>query len=231
MILALELSGPISTVALASASGVLERDFSGERGRALIAEVDALVREADIDKHAIRGILVGRGPGSYTGLRIACAAARTLGHALGIPVGGVGSFPAAALNAPVGSQVHIVLDAYRGEIYHAVYKRTEDGVEEKQSPRLLATPDLRGALGSEAIILGDPELTPGGADHLADLVAPRAKSLIQLALAQGVEWDGSGVETLGDPTPLYLRAAAFRPAAIQERGALSPPSKTDGAPS
>jgi len=213
MILALELSGPSSTVALGSPSGVLERDFSGERGRALIAEVDALVQEAGMDKVAIRGILVGRGPGSYTGLRIACAAARTLGHALGIPVGGVGSFPAAALDAPVGSQVHIVLDAYRGEVYHAVYARSEGGVEERQGPRLLARPDLEGALPPEASILGDPELTPEGAHHFADLVAPRATGLIQLALEQGVEWDGQGVEDLGDPTPLYLRAAAFRPAA------------------
>ena len=212
MILALELSGPSSTVALGSASGVLERDFSGERGRTLIAEVDALVQGADIDKVAIRGILVGRGPGSYTGLRIACAAARTLGHALKIPVGGMGSFPAAALDAPVGSQVHIVLDAYRGEVYHAVYVRSEGGVEERQSPRLLAISELGGALAPEANILGDPELTPDGAYHIATLVAPRAKCLIQLALEQGVEWDGRGVEDLGDPTPLYLRAAAFRPA-------------------
>ena len=213
MILALELSGPSSTVALGSASGVLERDFSGGRGRALIAEVDALVQETGIDKVAIRGILVGRGPGSYTGLRIACAAARTLGHALGIPVGGVGSFPAAALDAPAGSPVHIVLDAYRGEVYHAVYARSESGVEERQKPRLLSTPDLGEVLEPGVNILGDPELTPRGAHHIANLVAPRAKGLIQLALGQGVEWDGQGVEDLDDPTPLYLRAAAFRPAA------------------
>ena len=92
-LLGLELSPDPCSLALLREDGQLAtRQFGGERGRALLHEIDGLMREAGTERAELRGIVVGIGPGSYTGLRIACTAARSLAYALEIPVGGISSF-------------------------------------------------------------------------------------------------------------------------------------------
>jgi tRNA threonylcarbamoyl adenosine modification protein YeaZ len=83
----------------------------GARGRAaragdLLAAVDALVD----DPHALDGIVVGRGPGSFTSIRIGLAIARSLALTLDIPVAGASTLDAYSGGTPV-------LDARRGEIF------------------------------------------------------------------------------------------------------------------
>ena len=83
----------------------------GTRGRAaragdLLAAVDLLVD----DPHEIDGIVVGRGPGSFTSIRIGLAMARSLALTLGIPVAGASTLDAYDAGVPV-------LDARRGEIF------------------------------------------------------------------------------------------------------------------
>jgi len=83
----------------------------GRRGRAaragdLLVAVDGLVD----DPRAIEGIVVGRGPGSFTSIRIGLAMARTLALALDVPVAGASTLDAFASGTPV-------LDARRGEVF------------------------------------------------------------------------------------------------------------------
>jgi tRNA threonylcarbamoyladenosine biosynthesis protein TsaB len=83
----------------------------GLRGRAeragdLLQAIDRLVP----DPAALEGIVVGRGPGSFTSIRIGLATARTLALALGVPVAG-----ASTLDAYVGATP--VIDARRGEVF------------------------------------------------------------------------------------------------------------------
>jgi tRNA threonylcarbamoyladenosine biosynthesis protein TsaB len=83
----------------------------GRRGRAaragdLLVAVDGLVD----DPSAIEGIVVGRGPGSFTSIRIGLAMARTLALALDVPVAGASTLEAFATGTPV-------LDARRGEVF------------------------------------------------------------------------------------------------------------------
>lgn len=83
----------------------------GRRGRAaragdLLVAVDGLVD----DPSAIEGIVVGRGPGSFTSIRIGLAMARTLALALDVPVAGASTLEAFAAGTPV-------LDARRGEVF------------------------------------------------------------------------------------------------------------------
>ena len=137
-LLAIELSGPQATVALRHAGRTLEHDFTARRGRALVPAVAELLAEAGVERNELRAVLCGTGPGSYTGLRIAAAAAHALGFALGIPAAGVPSLHAAALQAPDGSPVHLLLDAFRGEVYHAELVPHADGVEERSAPRVVA---------------------------------------------------------------------------------------------
>jgi tRNA threonylcarbamoyladenosine biosynthesis protein TsaB len=72
----------------------------------LLAEIDRLVD----DPSAIDGIVVGRGPGSFTSIRIGLAIARTLSLALNVPVAGASTLDAFATGTPV-------LDARRGEVF------------------------------------------------------------------------------------------------------------------
>lgn len=211
-LLAIELSGAVSTVALALPGGAIrERTFGGERGRALMAEVDALLSEADLSARGLRAVVVGTGPGSYTGLRIACAAARTLAFALGVAAGGIGSLEVAALAGPDGRELHLLVDAFRREVYHACYRRAGAEVIELIPPRILARSAAARALPPGALLLGDPALladpaadeadtAPLAIELLAPAVEPRARALARLALLRGpAAWRPA--------EPLYLRAA------------------------
>lgn len=77
-----------------------------ERAGDVLAAIDGLVP----DPHALTGIVVGRGPGSFTSIRIGLAVARTLSLALGVPVAGATTLDAYAQGTPV-------LDAKRGEVF------------------------------------------------------------------------------------------------------------------
>ncbi len=77
-----------------------------ERAGDLLLAVDGLVD----DPGAIEGIVVGRGPGSFTSIRIGLAMARTLALALDVPVAGASTLAAFASGTPV-------LDARRGEVF------------------------------------------------------------------------------------------------------------------
>jgi tRNA threonylcarbamoyladenosine biosynthesis protein TsaB len=212
-LLAFELSGPTCTAALVHGAGLMtEAEFSGARGRALLSETDALLRAAGLRRADLRGVVVGTGPGSYTGLRIACAAASALGYALAIPCGGLGSLPAAALAAPAGTELHLLVDAFRGEVYHAAYRRTPAGLEELVAPQLLRRDEVAAAVPRNAFLAGDAQLCPHPTQALGAQVEPRATRLLELALLRGARLDGIGVAELGAPLPLYLRPAAFRPA-------------------
>jgi tRNA threonylcarbamoyladenosine biosynthesis protein TsaB len=77
-----------------------------ERAGDVLAAIDRLVP----DPRALEGIVVGRGPGSFTSIRIGLAVARTLSLALGVPVAGATTLDAYADGTPI-------LDAKRGEVF------------------------------------------------------------------------------------------------------------------
>lgn len=214
-LLAFELSPNPCSLAVLTEDGKLHaREFSGERGRALLHELDLLLREADVERSALAGILVGIGPGSYTGLRIACTAARTCSYALDIPCAGLGSFEAAiARHAQQhelwNQEIHVLLDAYRGEVYHGTGIFDGEQVQLTLAPRVIALEKLP-SLASNQAILCDARLDEKLADWQPHRYLPHASELLQLARARGVGFDGSGFDALPQPEPLYLRAAAFR---------------------
>ncbi len=210
-LLAFELAGSQCSVALErDGAPATERTFAAAAGRGLISEADALLRAAGCARADLRGVIAGTGPGSYTGLRIACAAARALADALGIPAGGVCSFEAAALLAPVGADVHVLLDAFRGEVYHARYARTAADVRILTAPRVLSPAEAAAAVPPGALVIGDARFAAADVEVLAPAAAPPAALLLARARQRGARHDGAGVAALGPAEPLYLRPAAFR---------------------
>lgn len=123
-ILALDTSTEYCSVALWQDGGVDARDaMAGQaHSQMLLPMVDELLRRHGLRLKNLDGIAFGRGPGSFTGLRIACGVTQGLALGAALPVVGVSTLLALA-EAARSEQAVCCLDARMGEIYHAAYSR------------------------------------------------------------------------------------------------------------
>ena len=112
---------------LASQSETVGRDHA----RRLPAALSALFAEAGLTPRDLRGVGVGVGPGSYTGLRVGVAAAKGIAQGLGVPLRGESTL--AAMAAGVLSEAEpcgvVALDARRGNVYAGVFRWHPDELE------------------------------------------------------------------------------------------------------
>ena len=114
LILAFDTATDRATSALVGDGEVLGERVS--RASTLLADIDALVRQAGAHPRDVGGLAIGIGPGSFTGIRIGLAAARGLALALDVPAAGVSTLDALAAGAP-GAMA--VIDAKRQEVFVA----------------------------------------------------------------------------------------------------------------
>ena len=112
LILAFDTATDIATCALLS-DGVSLGE-STTRPQALLAEVDRILGAVGVSPAELTGIVVGTGPGSFTGTRIGLSVARGLSLSLDLPVAGVSTLDALAAAAP---GAYPVIDARRGEVF------------------------------------------------------------------------------------------------------------------
>lgn len=208
-VLAFELSGKVCTAALGSETTIEQHDFSASRGRGLMQAADLLLQNAQAKRNQIGAVLVGVGPGSYTGLRIACSAAAALAMALEIPTFGMNSFEAAVFAQRHNGPLHLLLDAYRNEVYHACFERKDNTLEIVQQARVISREDAAACVDSTQSYLGDSRFAGHGATLIGDSETS-AKALLELAFVRGLTTSGNGMPNALPATPLYLRPAAFR---------------------
>ncbi|MEJ2540606.1 MAG: tRNA (adenosine(37)-N6)-threonylcarbamoyltransferase complex dimerization subunit type 1 TsaB [Gemmatimonadota bacterium] len=100
VLVALETSGPVASVGVSRNGRVLGRDFLLERDRhaaGLLPALDGILDRVRVSRSEITGVVVGTGPGSFTGIRVAAAAGKGISHALGLPLVGISSLTAAVL--------------------------------------------------------------------------------------------------------------------------------------
>lgn len=123
-ILALETSTEYCSVALWQDGNVVNRcELVGQRHSELLMGIlDSLLHEAGVRLKELDGIAFGAGPGSFTGVRIACGVTQGLALGANLPVVGVCTLQALA-QAAGHHKVITALDARMGEIYHAVYEK------------------------------------------------------------------------------------------------------------
>ena len=131
-LLAIETATECCSVALLCGERIVARSELAPRRHAelLLPMCDQVLAEAGLARRALDALAVGRGPGAFTGMRLAVSAAQGIALALDIPIVPVSSLAALAMQAPGdGADVLAVIDARMGEIYAGVFRRTPDRVE------------------------------------------------------------------------------------------------------
>ena len=136
IVLGLDTTGDTGSVAVwrTRAGLVAERSFEGPRAHSvrLPGELLACLHDADLRLEDVDAFGVATGPGSLTGLRVGIATVQGLAFALDRPVVGVSALEATARLAARRTATTTVLagawnDAFRGEVFAALYARSEDG--------------------------------------------------------------------------------------------------------
>jgi tRNA threonylcarbamoyladenosine biosynthesis protein TsaB len=131
-LLALETATECCSVALMADDRVIVRSELAPRRHAdlLLPMCDEVLGEAGIARSDLDFVAVGRGPGAFTGVRLAVSAAQGIALALGIPVLPVSSLAALAMQAPDnGAEILAVIDARMGEVYAGRFRRVDARVE------------------------------------------------------------------------------------------------------
>ena len=106
----------------------------------LIPRIDALLARAGIVREDIACVVCGRGPGSFTGVRIAMATAKGIASALEVGLVGVSSLDAVAWGvweAGERGEVAVVADAMRKEVYPVRYRVRDDGAQRLEADRVV----------------------------------------------------------------------------------------------
>lgn len=129
--LILETSGRVGKVGLARGGSVVRAvnlDDTRRHARDLAATVAEVLKAEGLAPTELTGVMVGRGPGSYTGLRVGLMSAKALAYATGCKLVAVDAFAAIARQAPPGAQkLWVIADALQGQIYLQRFTRTGDG--------------------------------------------------------------------------------------------------------
>jgi tRNA threonylcarbamoyladenosine biosynthesis protein TsaB len=210
-VLAFDSAGPGCSAAVWRDGDILSRRSAPmERGQAehLVPMIAAVLEEAGIPATRLDLIAVTTGPGAFTGLRIALAAARGLALASDVPVMGITSFAAVAAQVPVaerqGRRLVVALESKRAEFYLQAFGADGEPVGESA---LVAPIDCGRWLGDTPLLLaGD------AAERLAAVLPERA---LARASSPGIP-DAAVIARLAaatwrpglrppPPRPLYLR--------------------------
>ena len=128
-LLAIETATEACSIAVLVDGAVIERFEIAPRRHTELALpwAEALLAEAGIAKSQLDAIAVGRGPGAFTGVRLAIALAQGIALALDRPLLPVSTLAALAMRA-TGERILAAIDARMGEIYIASFRRDGDGL-------------------------------------------------------------------------------------------------------
>lgn len=222
-LLAIDTATEACSAALLIGETVITRYEEPVRGHAerILPMVDAVLSEAGVSLEQLDAIAVGRGPGAFTGVRIAIGVAQGLAFGIDKPVLPVSDLAALAQRA-VGEHGarHVVacIDARMNEVYWGQFTRAADGLvvpssmEQVSAPAAVALPTepvWSGAgTGWSLASLSGRVADIAGVSILADLL-PRAAELARLAARDFRLGKGVAAEML---QPVYLRDQVARPA-------------------
>jgi tRNA threonylcarbamoyladenosine biosynthesis protein TsaB len=218
-LLALDTSSVACSVALRIEDRVVDRheERPREHTRILLPMVRELLDEAGLSVNDLEGIVLGNGPGSFIGMRIAASVAQGLAFGAGLKVVPVSSLAAVAAEEFATSdarEAYVAQDARMGEVYLGAYERGDAGVPVPLAAERLhdqgpieeadtATAERRVAAG--AGWRRYPELLAVNRQRfsrLSEVAHPRARHLFPLVAAADI--GGQGIDPK-EIVPAYLR--------------------------
>ena len=214
-LLAIDSATTRVVVALGTTAGALveavEWPAGYRHGETLLPAIAGLLGRLAIDRTSIAGIVVGTGPGAFTGLRVGIATAKGLAHALGVPIVGVSTADALLADAP--ADAWLLLPA--GPADRLVVRRGDTALllpageepdevlegllvaidlPERAPAAALARGELaRARLGAALVAHGAARLAEGDGDDIAAVVPE------YVTLPRGVRAGGGEIEWSRDP--------------------------------
>lgn len=223
-LLALDTATESCSAALLIGDRLLTREAELARGHAerILPMVDELLGEAGIGLRGLDAIAFGRGPGSFTGVRLAAGIAQGLAYGAGLGVVAISDLSALAqrgLDEDSGvTRILVCNDARMREVYWGCFERNTDGLARASSPERVGPaqsvhlpPEWTGAagLGRGFVVYPALRALAGVEVHEAwDQLLPRAAEVARLAVPQVTAGQ------LLDPqaaVPVYLRDDVARP--------------------
>jgi tRNA threonylcarbamoyladenosine biosynthesis protein TsaB len=215
-ILALDTSTELCSVALSIDGAMLSHEVvaGNSHSELLLPMIDDLLAEAGWRLQDLDGLAYGRGPGSFTGLRIGCGVAQGLAFGADLPVVGVVTLAAIAeeVHDSMGegdrpTDVLACIDARMHEVYAAAYRCHAGTLVELLPPTVLRPGAL--VLPEAAIWIGAgngfatyPDLLQGQLAEVRPDIHPRARAVARLALARFAAGEAGPAESA---EPLYIR--------------------------
>lgn len=213
LLLAFDTATPAVTVAAHDGDHVLATSTTTDarrHGELLAPAIAAVLVKADAEPADVTDVVVGVGPGPFTGLRVGLVTAAAWGSARGVPVHGVCTLDVLAYGSGLTGPFAVTTDARRREVYWARY---DDRDTRRVGPCVDRPEDIAAELADLTVVGAGAELYPERFPHRAAPAHPDGAVLAELA-ATRLRAGGVG---LLPPTPLYLR----RPDAV-EPGARKP---------
>jgi tRNA threonylcarbamoyladenosine biosynthesis protein TsaB len=225
-LLMLETSGRRSLVAVAAGArvlGVRVLDEARRNARDLAPAVAALLDEQGWAARQLDAVIVSRGPGSYTGLRVGVMSAKTLAYATGCGLVAVDTFAVLARQSPPECpRVDVLADAQQDRVYIQPFARLEEGWQPTGELAIRRFADWLAGRSPDAWV-GGPGLLkwrgqlPAGVPCVPEAAwQPGVEGLLEVGLAR---WRAGERDDPFALEPLYLRASS---AEEQWRGRPSP---------
>jgi len=211
-LLAFETATEACSVALWIDGSIIERFELAPRRHAEVSLpwAEQLLDEAGIRRSQLDGIAVGRGPGAFTGVRLAMALAQGIAMALDKPVVAVSTLAALAMQSPAARTL-AAIDARMGEIYLGAFERHGDvqlatTVETVVRPDAVLVPDGNSWVGvGTGFAAADGALVTYLSDRLSSIDAaalPHAADVARLAAAAFLRGEAVAADRI---EPAYLR--------------------------
>jgi tRNA threonylcarbamoyladenosine biosynthesis protein TsaB len=216
-LLALDTSSVACSVALQIGDDVVERheEQPREHTRLLMPMIESLLTDAGVALSDFDAIVLGNGPGSFIGMRIAASVAQGLAFGASlqiVPVSSMAAVAARVIAEQDADEVIVTQDAHMHEVYLGIFRRGDTDLPEEAIPERLhdLTKIVELEPGSKAVAAGYgwrryPELLVANRDRVtvaSDVLYPHARDLLRFAPAM-IENGDSVVPQ--DIVPAYLR--------------------------
>lgn len=189
----------------------------------ILPQIQGLLDKAQLNLSDLDGIAFGAGPGSFTGVRIACGVAQGLAFGANLPVVGVNVLMALA-EASGAERVIAASDARMGEVYHAAYMRKDDSWMETHAAGVYKPQDVPAVEGDDWVGVGtawkvyDETLREQYQQQVSKTLpemTPKAEAIMRLAIP--IFARGEAVSA-SKAAPIYIRNRVALTSKEREQG-------------